>query len=90
MILTLICIELNILCLLYDTVFGFPAFFIDFVPLENFAQKVSVELRSLSSVILRPSTAYAFQLQRVKPTPIGGSIVALLWNAFSEIVEVSG
>ena len=37
---------------------------------------------------LRSSTTLSTQLQRVKPTPYGGSVVALLWVDF-ESVEVS-
>ena len=40
---------------------------------------------SPSLVVLRSSTTYNSQLQRVKPTPIGGSVAALLWELFLKV-----
>ena len=40
---------------------------------------------SPSSVVLRSSTTYNSQLQRVKPTPYGGSVAASLWELFLKL-----
>ena len=45
--------------------------------------KKSVVLFSLSLVILRSSTTYSSQLQRVKPTPKGGA--SLLYSGMNEL-----
>lgn len=34
---------------------------------------------------LRSWTTYSSQLQRVKPTPFGGSVIALLWEEFLKV-----
>ena len=40
---------------------------------------------SPSSVVLRSSTTCNSQLQRVKPTPYGGSVAASLWELFLKL-----